>query len=434
MPVIKHGVGFKYFDKALCALVALGLVGAIVFTLGRVGSREGEVLREEVERGLREVETQARQTHVKSEAPDFLPDIERRLTEVRPARILRDIIYPPLPQSEGTLRVSTNREFLLKFSEPLEKGSVTVTGDGALVTILEHPADGDYRAVRARSGSKNGQVRVEGISKGAAHLYTVIVDAEAGKMVSPPKEISAEGAGGMVTLTLKANPLNAEGGVQIAEYEVWRRDWEDPLGEYRKVFSLGASEVAAAGRGRGGGLGARGAEALAEKDVAWEDTGVSAGESYSYRVRTVGANTYPRESEFTDSVMVEVPPETDFRFTRRVSDKVGCDVLMVFADGPRKQSFQVSIGDEIGGVVRDPMTGENVYFQTGDVMVDFHPNVLLPGIGMRDRMLYADRNGYLQQRLRNEGKSDLWAQVDGTAPGLTAGVSAGARSRGRYRR
>ena len=131
-----------------------------------------------------------------------------------------------------------------------------------------------------------------------------------------------------------------------------------------------------------------------------------------------------------------MPAETYFRFTRRVSDKVGCDVLMVFADGPRKQGFRVSIGEEIGGVASDTMTGEDLYFQTGAVIVDFHPNVLLPGIGMRDRMLYADRNGYLQQRLRNEGKSDLWAQVDGAAAarGGAVGVSMGGRGGGRYRR
>jgi len=96
---------------------------------------------------------------------------------------------------------------------------------------------------------------------------------------------------------------------------------------------------------------------------------------------------------------------------------VGFDVAKLFPDGEvRKETFWVSVGQEIGGVSKDADTGEVLNFRTGLVMVDFHRAVLLPGVGVSDRVIYADQEGNLDFRLRAKTDSDLWKMLEADHP------------------
>jgi hypothetical protein len=157
---------------------------------------------------------------------------------------------------------------------------------------------------------------------------------------------------------------------------------------------------------------------------------VVAGEAYSYKVRTVAANTYPQAGGFTEPLLVKVDPRVDFRFARSLSDKVGFDVAKMFPGGVRTETFWVSVGQEIGGIVQDPMTGEVLNFSTGHVMVDFHKSVVLAGVGVTDRVVYADPEGSLHVRLRGETGSGIWEQKAAAAPGRRPRAPAGPGFRG----
>ena len=420
MPVVKHGLAFKYFDKAICGVVALGLLAALFFALSRAGSASRDAPSGPMLTGLAEVEAGLRAQHVDLQPKDFVELIRRRFTDVPVPETVEDFFYPPLPVTYSGLTISTDREFVLQFSEPLEKGSVTVSGEAPLVSVVEHPVDGDYKRVRLSSGSQEGKATVEGATgEGVQHSYPVTVDAEAGKTAYPPDKLAVVSTrNSAVVLQVQPSARNAGEGVEVVEYEVWRRDWEDALGEYRKVAAVAGADVSATSSGLGAyaaagyeAYGAGGypgaAQPAVPQGVFWEDSSVVPGERYGYKVRTVGANTYPTASDFTESAMAEVDARVDFRFARSTADTVGCEVLHAFGAIPTTETFWVGVGGEIGGVVKDPMTDEDISYLTGNVLLDFHRSIFLAG-SVTDRMIYVDPEGFLRQRLRKETKTGLW--------------------------
>lgn len=414
MPVVKHGLAFKYFDKAICGVVALGLLAALFFALSRAGSASRDAPSGPVETELKRVEADLRVQHVDLQRKDFVELIRRRFTDVPVPQTVEDFFYPPLPVTYSGLAISTNREFILQFSEPLEKGSVTVSGEAPLlVSVVEHPVDGDYKRVRLSSGSQEGKTAVEGATgEGVQHSYPVTVDAEAGKTAYPPDKLAVVSTrNSAVVLQVQPSARNAGEGVEVVEYEVWRRDWEDALGEYRKVAAVAEADFSATSSGLGAYAASAAYPGAAQPAVPqgayWEDSGVIPGERYGYKVRTVGANTYPTASGFTESAMAEVDAQVDFRFARSTADTVGCEVLQAFGAMPTTETFWVGVGGEIGGVVKDPMTDEDISYLTGNVLLDFHRSIFLAG-SVTDRMIYVDPEGFLRQRLRKETKTGLW--------------------------
>ncbi|MHC4788776.1 MAG: hypothetical protein ACYS8K_06160, partial [Planctomycetota bacterium] len=196
----------------------------------------------------------------------------------------------------------------------------------------------------------------------------------------------------------------------------------------RFVPSVGAPFARGPGAARLPGRGVQ--QPQAEGADQFRDPQVVAGEAYSYKVRTVAANTYPQAGGFTEPLLVKVDPRVDFRFARSLSDKVGFDVAKMFPGGVRTETFWVSVGQEIGGIVQDPMTGEVLNFSTGHVMVDFHKSVVLAGVGVTDRVVYADPEGSLHVRLRGETGSGIWEQKAAAAPGRRPRAPAGPGFRG----
>jgi len=417
MPVVKHGLAFKYFDKAICGVVALGLLAALFFALSRAGSASRDAPAGPMVSSLKVVEEDLRAKHVDLQVKDFIELIRRRFTDVPVPESVPDIIYPPMPVTYPGLAISTNREFVLQFSEPLEKGSVTVSGEAPLVSVVQHPVEGDYKRVLLSSGSQEGKATVQGATgEGVQHSYPVTVDAEAGKTAYPPDKLAVVSTrNSVVVLQIEPSARNAGEGVEVVEYEVWRRDWEDALGEYRKVAAVAEADVSATSGGPGAypaaGYPAAGypgaAQPAVPQGVYWEDSGVIPGQRYGYKVRTVGANTYPKASDFTEAAMAEVDARVDFRFARSTADTVGCEVLQAFGAVPTTETFWVRVGGEIGGVVKNPMTGEDVSYLTGNVLLDFHRSIFLAG-SVTDRMIYVDPEGFLRQRLRKETKTSLW--------------------------
>ena len=154
MPVVKHGLAFKYFDKAICGVVALGLLAAVVLALSRAGSASRDAPTAPVAGKLALIEAELGKQHVSSEVKDYIEPVLQGLTEVRTPRTVDDkVFYPPLPVTYPPLAISTDRGFVLEFNAPLDKDTITVEGLPSLVSVQEHPVEGDYKDVRLASGA-----------------------------------------------------------------------------------------------------------------------------------------------------------------------------------------------------------------------------------------------------------------------------------------
>ncbi|MHC4593101.1 MAG: hypothetical protein ACYS8L_10465, partial [Planctomycetota bacterium] len=356
MPVGKQGILFKYFDKAICAVVALAVLATLFYTVKRAGSLGREEPPENAARVIEQIEAKLRSgtTSNALEKKAYLPEVLARIQKVpSPVPLGRDPFRPPLPERHSTVRIGLNRTFILELESPFKVDSVHVRGSEKTLALREYPANGDYRQMQLRSGNREGKAVVEGESDSVKHEYPIVVNARVGKIAHPPSKLTAAGRRGTVTLRIEPNRDNDDEGVRIVKYEVWRRDWVDPLGEYRKVGEAVAGAVAesssrrtapAAGAARGPALpfgggpmaGPRGtpvARRTQEPQPAkkgaraeWRDRGVKAGQAYSYKARTVGSNTYPAAGEFTRPIMVKVEPKVDFAFQRSTGDTVGFDV------------------------------------------------------------------------------------------------------------
>jgi hypothetical protein len=428
MPVVKRGFLFAYFEKIICGVVALGVLAAIVYTMLQAGSLKG-VSRESVQTDLKVIE-QATERKATSVAPkDYESIIAQGLERVPEPQPIRDPMHLPLAQRYAPVSVAPNTEFTLEFKEPVLPRSLAVTGKQGLLQIGTHPVGDDYRRVVMKSLGKEGEAEVVGDVGPAKHIIPVIVSKDAGKTAYPPSKVTVMSAQNTVTLQIEPNKENDKGGVEVLAYQIWRRDWSDPLGDYAKVGEPTSAETGAAMPGVTptapfavpGAARARGTGAPAVAVVMWQDGSVSPGRRYSYKVRTWGGNTYPPASNFTDPIMVQVSADVDFQFSRSTGLKVGFDVIKKFPNGVTgKEPFWVGKGDEIGGAVVDRVTSEKIVYETGDFLVDFHRGVILSG-GVTDRLVYADQEGNLHARVRNETKSDLWKLVGGATP-TRAGV------------
>lgn len=153
--------------------------------------------------------------------------------------------------------------------------------------------------------------------------------------------------------------------------------------------------------------------------VRWRDAEAEPGNRYSYKVRTVGSNTFPSKGEFSQPTgVIDVLAGVDFRFTLTGKDNVRFEVVKSPAAGgpPTTETFWVNVGDEIGGLETDPVGNRVRNFLTGAVLMDFHRGIR-PDTGMRaSRVIYADAKGNLHQLWQNQVRApDLWERA-GSAP------------------
>jgi len=418
MPVVKRGFLFAYFEKIICGVIALGVLAAIVYTMLQAGALKG-VSQEEVQPYLEKIKVAMQRKAPAVTPKDYRSSIAESMARLPEAAELRDPMNVPLAQRGGLVTVAPNTEFTVEFQVPVLAKSVKVTGSGGVLEIVAHPVEGDYKRVLVRSPGKEGEAQVVGEVGPVKYIIPVVVSKDAGKTAYPPTKVTVVSTQNSVTLEIEPNKENESKGVEVLGYQIWRRDWSDPLGEYAKVADTSSAEAAGgtaptAGFAVTGAARGRGAGAAAAAAVAWLDGAVSPGRRYSYKVCTVGGNTYPAASNFTDPIMVQVSADFDFQFSRSSGRKVGFEVIKKFPNGvTAKEVFWVAEGDEIGGSVKDSITGEKIVYQTGDYLVDFHRNVILPGGKVTDRAVYADQEGNLHARVRNETKSELWKVLGG---------------------
>jgi hypothetical protein len=465
MPVQRRGFLFQYFDKIVCAVVAVLLIASAVYALQRRASAPHEV--DEMLGQAEALRKKMQEAPPPVQTLDYLQAVKARLASGVPAGTVReDLIWPRQPGLHAEYRVGPGKQFVLTFNEPLVKGSVSIEGSEGLLTLVEHPVGSDYRQVKLQSGAQAGTTKVKGLAAGVLQVYPVVVDTEAGKTAYPPIELAVANEQGVVLLQFRENPKLTEEQVKIASYQVWRRDWDDPLGGYaqagtvdmgttrgavmpgrmgavtpspevgpgiggRRSLQLRQTMPAAEdiyGRGMGLGVGpvpglpagmtAGGtAVQVGEGMVGWQDNSVEPSRRYSYKVRAVGTNTYPAEGDFTDSVMAEVHPSIDFKFTSLAQDKVRFEVVKQVGGHVFHKEFYVGVGDEIGTVYQDPMTGAVENLLTGMTLVDHHSTVLrLDKRIYSSRIVYADGEGNLHIRWRDDIKSKpIWDVVAATS-------------------
>jgi hypothetical protein len=448
MPVQKKGFAFRYFDKILCGVVALGLIVGIGYGLMRNASFAERVNPQQIARDIEELRRRQREAPPPVAEPQLEEQILSRLESVDQPQPVRDMMLPPLPYVYPEQKVPPEVEFELEFNAPLAPGSVTVEGNEFALEVLEHPVQGDYRRVTVASKRWEEEASVVGKAGDVKHIYPVVIDGAVGKRPYPPVQLRVLNRREQVRLSFRHDPRVEQEGVAIRNYEVWRRDWSDPTGEYKLVAAVAPTAEAVGGRQRrrrqpttggvpGGLEGVLPPEVLremqrrgqlpgrtrpsqaeeqeerelAERAVVWVDEEVEPGRRYGYKVRTVGKNTFPTEGQFTEPLTAEVFPNLDFKFTLPGMDSVRVEVRKE-ADNGRvmSQSFWVAVGEEIGRSVRDRRTGTMQDFSTGYTLIDFHSRATVPESGLpSSRIICIDQDGVLRERYRNETRlSALW--------------------------
>ncbi|MCD6416081.1 MAG: hypothetical protein J7M08_05235 [Planctomycetes bacterium] len=454
MPVRESGLLFRYFDKAICVIVAGLLLVALFYAVTRTSGIEKGVDKEEIAREIKQIKERSHKEPPAIEELKLVDKVRPRTKEISEARAVRDPMVVPLPVVYEPQKVATNMKFVLHFSAPLDHETIHKEGDEFLVTIGQHPVAGDYSKVELESSLWPGEIYIVGKSGKDMHVYPVIIGSSAGKTPYRPIELTVRQSLGSVLLAFKPDPKVKAQRVKVKHYEIWRRDWDDPLGNFKQVATVKPGSTSSAGgeepkqagplapRGpRLPGLGesglsefqrrlmqARGRtappgpeatggkeETKQEKDViTWRDSSstVKPGSKYAYKVRLVGANTYPTEGEFTDPVSATVGAPLDIRFTLTGANNVRFEVVKEINGEAQKDSFWVCEGDEIGGLKVKPGKG-NVNLASGYRLVDFHPQVRDPETGARtSRVIYADQKGVLHAIYRNQKTLDyLWKKA-----------------------
>ena len=413
MPSLKRGFLFKYFDKFICGLVALGLLVGVVYTLGRASALPEKIQPQNVNPFVDTIKDK-----LNGPAHALTASVPKALNVLAKAPAVRPNIFIwPLPVEYPPIKVGLNKEFVLQFKAPLGEGSVTVQAREPIIDIVEHPVDGDYSKVKVRSRGFEGQAAVVGYEGLIAHIYPVIVDSSVNKTAYAPT-LKVAGQQGAVTLNIVEDPKIADEGVVVTYYEIWRRDWSDPLGKYELVDEVDQSGNSLSGSGTGRSAAPRPAAAVSapvtpptlmpgfspygmpvpgggrmpmtipagrgtargtgaqpvEAGIAWTDANATPGDQYSYKARVIGNNTFPTEGEFCDPVKVEVLPDIDFRFRLTTADSVQFDVVKAAgANSATKATFWRGVGDAIGDIVNNRTTGEQVNYSTGYVLVDIQP-------------------------------------------------------------
>ncbi len=433
MPVRRRGWLFQYFEKLVCG------VAAILLLIGLYDVWPRNRLPQELkpDRLDARIEQLARRSRSKppplSDAPRLQEKVVAHFRAAGRLPGLGELMTPPQPEVYDPIRVGVNMEFEVEFRAPLAADSLTVMGNEGLLEVVKPPgAEGDYRTVVVRSrdpGTEQveGEATLVGMASGVKHIYPVRVSRDVTAAPPPPAELRVQRARRYVVLECK--PPVGSGSARILGYEIWRRDWSDPLAEYERVGGARASQA------RGGDWAAviEGIKGLSpemkeriQRRIAggyamWRDTGVTPGRVYAYKARAVGVDTFPQRGEFTDPVNVRVLRNTDFKFTLVGADSVRFELLKrIGLERFLRKSLWIRPGDKIETVYISRQTGEAEPMETGYTLVDFHSQARVPGTQRTvSRVICADESGSLSARYAGEVSSeDLWAEAStGRRPG-----------------
>ncbi len=456
MPASIKGMAFRYFDKVLCGLVGLALAFCIFYAVRRNARLSARIDPQQITQLVQKLEQRQAEPPPEVEEPELRGKIAQRFQVERTPKPLRDIMLPPLPVVYSPESVGRSMKFVLEFNAPLAPGSIDVEGKNYLLEVLEHPFQGDYGRVQVRSSkSWEGRASVVGVSGEIKHIYPVVISKAVGKTPYAPEAIRVLRNREVVRLAIRPDQRIESEKVKVRYYEVWRRDWSEPTGEYEPVAWIEPEAAVAEREGepeaereqpsptrpgavpegllpegvlrtlrqRGMQPGGRPAAESERQEAApkrvtrtqagefrWTDAGVTPGRRYGYKVRIVGRNTYPTKGEFAGPVTAKVWPNMDFRFTLTGADRVRFEIVKQFGGTFRSESFWVAVGEQLGGVEKDRSTGKTRNYATGYTLVDFHPEAVNPDTGNRAaRVVYADEEGVLHELYRNQSRfPELW--------------------------
>jgi len=498
MPIGKRSIFFRYFDKAALGLTVLGLIASLGYPVvrrGAVGQYTG--LAPAIEKDIRVITEAQKRPEPDPPQKDFLTgawqSMVANLTAEIPVEPYR--FRKPRPVEPEAMKVGVDRDdIVISFGAPLDEGSIRVESglEGTVeevVRVVEHPYQGDYSKVRIRTidfpGDRPVTATIEGRAGQVPYWQMVIVDKGVGKVPYPPVELAASVSREGVNVSFEEAPEIETDEVIVAYYEIERRDWSDPLGEFERVCNIDPEgrviwsvETKEAVRrpiyeeeeeeeyddrppewveeeeelpdeyfyGQPGYRSGRteeqedyynrprdrqAGELPPEEEVvpaiSWLDGSVAPGGRYSYRVRTVGENTFPEKGEtFAQSEQVEAPPDIDIMLVSVFQGGFGRPararlqiVMLSGASGYRyvrnivaERTVDVRPGDMIGDVIYDEATGRQLAdLSTGYTLVDCQPYVRrikdgLPQVSAR--IIYADRDGVLRGLWKGDRRTELW--------------------------
>lgn len=458
MPAPRHNPFFKFFDKAILALVAIGLLWSAyrVATSSKV-SKENDprTLIHQYEGMIRD--------KLKEDAPpielsryNYVEQIQARYVRVPdPGSIRPAIFYKPRIKIYPTVYIGLNKTKWIKFEKPMDEGSVVCDKPWMLEVLHgNNPRTRDHPRTDAliRSLSEEGYCRVTGLEGSRQHVIPVLVSQDVDRVVLPPLDLIGVTQGGTVRIGWNANPENTRGGLQVVEYQVFKKRQVDAIAPFELIGIVKVEAAAAApgapatggpiGGGRppapapGAGEGApqpTKEEKEAHRTFWFDDKQVVPDERYLYRVRTKADRSYPPESEFTKDLVVVTPPDVDFIVQGLIGNKVRIEVQKAHEGTVYAYTFEVGIGDPIGGVAKVGDAKEGINFATGCYLVDYFKGIAGPlydrktheptgRTGKTDRIVYEDKNGYGGMRWRNEAVSK---ELDTAVRGRKAPPGAG---------
>jgi len=435
MPVETKGFWNKHFEKIACGAVGVGLALSLLYVSRRVSGGKVEKLLDRIDAVTGKLETDMRKPPPPAKVPQYVAVWEEAYRLVEPGDTPERFWYH-WPVYYNTVYMGPDKDFVLKFKEPLSPKSVHLEREdppGSVITRIEHPVGMDYTQVRVHTGTA-GTVRVVGLSGQTPHVQPVVVDPRAGTRAEPPLALKVTPRLGYIEVRWEPNPANRD-TVIVQAYEVYRKSARDVGAEYEKVQQVrvlecelseeskrilkqiasakkpageakkptapgraapaGATELWLHMPGLAGGAGAppgvvpAAAETRPQEETKclylWRDTeGIVPGKTFLYKVRTIAYMSFPRESHF--------------------------QVAIYDGKTVRRREFSNAIGEEIGGVVQEPATGALQNFLTGCYLLDCHRAVRQPGGGsFRHRIIFVNPHGEVEQRWLNETVApDLW--------------------------
>ncbi len=465
MPFAKRGFLFNYFDKAVCVLVGLVLLAGVYYTVRRAGGLPQRLSLQSIQQKVDRIRGRLGSAEVPG-APTAV-SIPGEGEDVEPEPVRSHVFIWPLPVEYPKIKIGTAKDYVLEFEAPIGEGTVTVQGNEALLDVVAHPVEGDYSKVQIRTRAWEGEAAVVGKSGEVAHIYRVEVDSQLDKIAYPPLSVEATPQGaGSIRVAFESDPRIDTEQVEVASYEIWRRDWSDPTTGYAFVGDVGLGQTGTRpttrqprtepapgdltpegmpegipedalrimremGMGGPGMPGTRGTTTRRQRTTRptttrqpetqagrlwWEDIQAQPGNRYSYKARTVATNAFPSRGEFTaPTEPVLAVGSVDFRFTLAARGRVRFEVVNYSPQTRQvnKKTYWVEVGEEIGGVETDARTGESINYLTGATLVGYQQGVPRPGTRMlSDRIIYSDAEGNLRVLWRGETRAEpLWERA-----------------------
>ena len=436
MPVEKRSFLFRHFDKIVCGVAAIVFVLVAIVAVRRNRGDEITDLLAGMKRDMKQVEIELFKRAPEVPATEYEEILAER-SKVEPPEETNDVV----PQRGVPYRdkyLPTEQEDILSFRTQLVPETLKVTGDaaGEILKIVEFPVGGDHTKVKVRTTKEEGAVILTAETGRSHVVQTVYVKKGMNAQAYPPLGLKVEPTRDGIFIRFMPNRANEE-HVAVQGYQIYKEDpqylaegftflWLMPAMESELAWTrVGLTETAiapGAAFSQEVGLDRWGMSAAPtetqepgeeEEGYLLLDSDVMPDESYAYKIRAVPLYRYQKPSELTPEVRAETLPSIDFRYIAgqpqdNRQTRLKFEIAKYTERGILKATFQNRVGDMIGGVKENEVTGELEYFLTGCYLLDCH--WIKPEKGITyGRITYVDQRGRLKMRWKKEvAAADLW--------------------------